>query len=343
MKKKNWIIAAAGTVGTAAAMAAAAVGSITYFFKFAVERTPDAKLEREEKKKQREAADQSEKAQRKREKAKAKDEYGKYYDQVKDGVEWFRAQDPERVSIMSHDGLRLAAYYLPAETESSKALILMHGYRAKELVDFSGLYRFYHEQGYHLLVPRQRSHLGSDGQYITMGVKERFDCKLWAEYVNSRLGKDCNLYLSGISMGCATVLMAADPAVGLPENVRGIIADCGYTSPYDIYKHVLKMNFGLPANPVLPLTEKLVKAKAGFGYKDVCIPDIMKKCRIPVLFIHGEKDTFVPPEMSIENYLACNAPKEILIVPDAIHGAANLENPGLYRARALEFLEKYEV
>ena len=270
------------------------------------------------------------------------EEYGKFAKVVKEGIQWFRDQNPEQISLMSRDGLRLSAYYLPAETESNKALILMHGYRARELADFAGLYQFYHEQGYHLLVPRQRSHSGSDGQYITMGVKERHDCRMWAEYMNSRLGEDCNLYLSGISMGCATVLMSTAPEVKLPANVRGIIADCGYTSPYDIFSHVLKQDFNLPGFPILTLTEIAARQKAGFGYKDVSIPEVLKKCEIPVLFIHGEKDTFVPTRMSIDNYMACHSEKEILIVPEAVHATANMENPGLYRIRAIEFMKKYE-
>ena len=105
----------------------------------------------------------------------------------------------------------------------------MHGYRAGGLTDFAGLYRFYHEQGYDLLVPFQRSHGPSEGKYICFGVKERYDCRDWAEYAVCRAGKDCNLYLSGISMGCATVLMAA--GLPLPSNVRAMIGDCAFTSP----------------------------------------------------------------------------------------------------------------
>ena len=314
MRKRNLLLAALGVTGAAAA---AVAGGVAYFYNFAIVRTPDEKENKDDL------------------------NYGVYGDVVRAGIQWFREQNPEKISLMSEDGLRLSAYYLPAKKESNKAMVLMHGYRAKELADFSALYQFYHEQGYHLLVPRQRSHSGCDGQYITMGVKERFDCKLWAEYMNSRLGKDCNLYLSGISMGCATVLMAADPEVGLPDNVRGIIADCGYTSPKDIFAHVLKSNYGLPDYPLLNMTEMIARKKAGFGYEDVRIPEVMKKCHIPVLFIHGEKDTFVPTHMSIDNYLNCSAPKELLIVPNAVHATSSMENPELYRSRAAAFMGKY--
>ena len=135
--------------------------------------------------------------------------------------------------------------------------------------------------------------------------------------------------------------MAADPEVGLPDNVRGIIADCGYTSPKDIFAHVLKSNYGLPDYPLLNMTEMIARKKAGFGYEGFRIPEVMKKCHIPVLFIHGEKDTFVPTHMSIDNYLNCSAPKELLIVPNAVHATSSMENPELYRSRAAAFMGKY--
>ena len=217
----------------------------------------------------------------------------------------------------------------------------MHGYRAGGLTDFAGLYRFYHEQGYDLLVPFERSHGPSEGRYICFGVKERFDCRDWAEYAVRLAGEDCNLYLSGISMGCATVLMAA--GLPLPANVRAIIADCGFTSPKEILKTVLNRDYHLPAFPLMNLTELLTKWRAGFGYSDASTLDAMRNCRIPVLFIHGEKDTFVPVQMTLDNYMACSAPKELLIVPGAAHAAASLQDPEGYRRTALAFMKKYEV
>ncbi len=269
-----------------------------------------------------------------------KKNYGKYAGMVKEGVDWFLDRNPERIILTSEDGLKLSARFLPAEGESRKVLILMHGYRAEPLVDFAGLYRFYHEQGYHLLVPSQRSHGDSEGKYICFGIKERFDCKMWVEYIRSRLGKDCCIYLSGISMGCATVLMAA--GTGLPENVRGIIADCGFTSPYDIFKHVLRKNFGLPAFPLIGMTQALAKLRAGFTYREASTVDVLKKCRIPVLFIHGGADTFVPLRMTLDNYLACAAPKELLVIEGAGHAVSNMEDPVRYREAALRFMKKFE-
>ena len=127
----------------------------------------------------------------------------------------------------------------------------------------------------------------------------------------------------------------------LPETVRGIIADCGFTSPKEILKTVLKRDYHLPAFPLMNLTELLTRWRAGFGYSDASTLDAMKNCRIPVLFIHGEKDSFVPVQMTLDNYMACRAPKELLIVPGAVHAAASLQDPEGYQRTALAFLKKY--
>ena len=130
--------------------------------------------------------------------------------EMEEGKTWFQSQKKERIAMTSHDGLKLVAYYLPAPKESRRVLILMHGYRNEGIVwDFSGLVKFYHEQGYHLLVPHQRAHGESEGEHICFGVKERYDLAQWAEYISRRFERRCSIFLSGISMGGATVLMAA--------------------------------------------------------------------------------------------------------------------------------------
>lgn len=273
-------------------------------------------------------------------KRKMKKSYGEYDGLIREGVKWFRDQKPEQVILTSYDGLRLSAFYLPASQPGKKLMILMHGYRAEFFTDFSNLYRFYHEQGYDLLVPHQRSHGTSEGRYICFGVKERYDCKTWADYAADRFGADCRIYLAGISMGCSTVLMAA--GLKLPDNVCGIIADCGFTCPEDIFRHVLKRDYHLPAFPLIPLTRLLTRWRAGFGYRQVDTRKVLEKCRIPVLFIHGGRDTFVPLQMTLDNYEACSAPKELLIIPEAAHASSSFADPERYRETALRFMQKYE-
>ncbi len=262
-----------------------------------------------------------------------------FADEIEMGKQWFWAQEKERITMKSHDGLRLAAYYLPAKTESDKVLILMHGYRNDGFGDFACLVRFYHEMGYHLLVPHQRSHGESEGKYICFGVKERYDLKQWSEYIVKRFQGKCTVFLSGISMGGATVLMAA--GLQLPGQVKGIIADCAFTSPWDIFASVLQSDFHLPKTPVLEVADLICRKRAGFAFKECSTLDCMKTNRIPVLFIHGGSDTFVPTQMSYRNYEACTAEKELLIVERAAHATSNMVEPEAYRSKVKEFMEKF--
>ena len=256
------------------------------------------------------------------------------------GKAWFEEQEKERITMTSHDGLKLVAYFLPAEGEGNKILILMHGYRNKGIVwDFANLVKFYHDMGYHLLVPYQRAHGESEGKYICFGVKERYDLVQWTEYMAGRFGGKCNIFLAGISMGCATVLMAA--GLKLPKQVKGLIADCGFTSPWDILAHVLKRDFHLPKFPFLYVADYICRAKAGFHFQECSVVDSMKWNRIPVLFIHGGKDEFVPARMSQMNYDACGAEKEIFIVDRAAHGTSNLVEPEAYRQKVIGFMERF--
>lgn len=254
------------------------------------------------------------------------------------GKQWFFGQNRERITIRSYDGLKLVAYYLPADVESDRIFLLMHGYRNDGFGDFSGLVRYYHELGYHLLVPHQRSHGESEGEYICYGVKERHDVRQWTEYLVNRFHGKCRIFLSGISMGGATVLMAA--ALSLPEQVKGIIADCGYTSPWDIIAYVMKKECHLYRFPFLYLTDYICRRKAGFSLRECNTVSSMKENKIPVLFIHGGRDVFVPTEMSCKNYEACAAHRRILIVENAAHGTSHLVEPRLYRKTVSEFLQE---
>lgn len=266
--------------------------------------------------------------------------FADFTEELEIGKAWFEEQEKERITMTSHDGLKLVAYFLPAKEESNKILILMHGYRNKGMVgDFANLVKFYHEMGYHLLVPYQRAHGESEGKYICFGVKERYDLVQWTEYMAGRFGEKCNIFLSGISMGCTTVLMAA--GLKLPEQVKGLIADCGFTSPWDILAHVLKKDCHLPKFPFLYVADYICRAKAGFHFQECSVAESMKWNRIPVLFIHGEKDDFVPAGMSRINYDACVAEKEIFTVERAAHGTCNLVEPEAYQRKVMEFMEKY--
>ncbi|MBE6564833.1 MAG: alpha/beta hydrolase [Ruminococcaceae bacterium] len=260
--------------------------------------------------------------------------YAPYKEAMMQSVEAFLAASPEDVYIKSFDGLTLHGYYLPSEG-SKKTVLLFHGYTSSALKDFSLIFRFYREQGFNILTADHRAHGKSEGKYMGFGVLERRDVLSWVEYLNSRAKQ--RIVLHGISMGASTVLMASGSP--LPENVVGIVADCGFTSPYDILAHVGKQYFHLPAFPLLPLADIVCKQKAGYSFKEYSTLDAMKTNRLPVLFIHGEGDTFVPTSMSKAAYEACRAEKQLFLVPSAGHGLSYTVDPQKCEETLANFLQ----
>lgn len=257
---------------------------------------------------------------------------------VEEGKNWLKTHTAEIVTRTTFDGLKIKSRVIPHENARG-TIVAMHGYRSRSDVDFAPECEFLWSLGYNLLVIMQRSHDESEGTYITFGVKERFDCRQWAEYAAERFGKESPIFLSGISMGSATVMMASE--LELPENVKGIIADCGYTSPWDIAKHVLKTSLHLPAFPVMTTANWIARLVAKFSFKEASPMEALKKNRLPVLFIHGDKDDFVPTEMSYRNYEACAAPKKLVIIKGAAHAQSYMVDTDTCQREIREFLENH--
>lgn len=274
----------------------ALLGAAAYFFKFSMIR-----------------ADQS---QTEKDYQRSGSTWHPFAERMEEAQQWMRDNTAEHISITSFDGLRLSALYMPCECENPKGtLIVFHGYRSLATVDFALEVKFMHELGYRLIVPYQRSHGESEGKYITYGVNERYDCRDWARYAENRFADD--IFLAGISMGSATVMMAAD--LDLPSTVRGIVADCGFTSPWEIMKFVAWRDYKLPAFPILNLVDLYARIFAKVSLKGADSRKSLANTSLPVLFIHGEQDDFVPLEMTKKNFAACRSEKEIYLVKNAVH------------------------
>ena len=256
---------------------------------------------------------------------------------IDEGIAWFREQESEEVSILAWDGTRLAGHYLH-HPQSRGTILLMHGFRSHALYDFSCIFKVYYELGFSLLTVHQRAHGKSGGQYITLGVKERKDCRNWCQYIADRYGSGHDIFLDGISMGAATVLMAS--GLDLPGSVRGIIADCGFASPYREMKHVLR-SYHLPEHPFLDITDCFCRCFAGFSLKEASTLEAMEKNHLPVLFVHGQADELVPWTFSQEAYEACRAPKQLITVETAGHGLCYLMEREKMDAILSQFLERH--
>lgn len=269
---------------------------------------------------------------------KARGDGKNYIEKFREGQTWFRGQNYETVFIKSHDGLKLAGYLLPCEN-AKQTVICFHGYRGGSTKDFGCITRFYHENGSNLLLVDQRGHGKSEGEYICYGIKERYDCVKWTEYIRDLYGESLPVYLDGLSMGCSTVLMAC--GLDLPSNVRGVIADCGFTSPWDIFYYLIHRKYRLPAFPFLQIADFICRHRAGFGFKDVSTLDVMAKIKVPVLFVHGGNDYFVPTDMSRSNHEACVSEKYIEIIEGAGHGLSYMTATKRYQTVVLDLFRKY--
>lgn len=264
--------------------------------------------------------------------------YEQYREFMKQGAEWFLALKPEKVTITSKDGLKLSGLFY--ETENARGtVIFMHGYHGNPTHDFGPVLPHFKAEGYSLLLPDQRAHGESEGKYLTFGVKESEDCLLWAKYVAKRFPKR-SISLHGISMGGATVAMASC-LEDLPEEVKLIANDCGFTSPDEIISSVRK-SMKLPKFPFQYFVRFLAKTLAKFSLKEKNSSDCYAKSKLPALFIHGEEDNFVPYYMGKENYQKSSATDKILIsVKGAGHGLAYITEPERVRSELTEFYNKH--
>lgn len=246
----------------------------------------------------------------------------------------------EEVEITSRDGLRLVGHWYPCEN-AKRVIVAMHGWRSSWNMDFGMIADFWHNEGCSILFAEQRGQNKSEGEYMTFGYMERYDCLDWVNFVNERTESKYPVYLAGVSLGASTVLMTA--GIDLPENVKGVIADCGFSSAYGIWSHVVKVNMKLSYGLRGKVIDAYCKKHIGATSKEISTVEAMKKTRLPILFIHGSDDKFVPVDMSFENYKACAAPKDLLVVPGAIHGQSYDVDQEKYELANKFFWDKYDL
>ncbi len=249
-------------------------------------------------------------------------------------VREFDAIPYEPVEIRSFDGLRLFGRYYHVK-DGAPLQIQFHGYRGTALRDFCGGNKLVREAGINTLVVDQRAHGSSEGHAITMGVKERTDCLAWAEYALERFGPETPVTLAGVSMGAATVLMASQ--LDLPENVKGIMADCPFSAPRDIVLHVLRRAspLAVAAYPLLDLGTRLF---GGFRLTGATALEAVKEAKVPLLIIHGEDDHFVPCDMSRDLAQAAGDRATLATFPGAGHGLSYIEDAPRYKQLVTDFL-----
>lgn len=250
----------------------------------------------------------------------------------------------EQVYTTSFDGLKLAARYYHVK-DGAPVHIQFHGYKGWAYRDFCGGNKLARERGCNTLVVDHRAHGQSEGNTISMGINERFDCLSWVKYVCDRFGSDVKIVISGVSMGAATVLMAAE--LDLPKNVMGIIADCPYSSPKEIIEKVCG-DMKLPAKLLYPFIRLGAKLYGHFDLEAADASEAVSHAKVPILLIHGEDDRFVPCSMSkkiCDAFKAANPDGDIIFetFPGAGHGISFMEDEpryGMLVDKALAFMEE---
>lgn len=263
-------------------------------------------------------------------------------DEMLDGEwrEWVAKQPFEELQMESRDGLNLVGYYLPAKEKTDKLVIFTHGYlgHAKQMGIYGQYY--YEDLGYNLFMADARGHGSSEGDYYGFGWHDRLDLIDWTKLLVNKLGNETQIVYHGLSMGAATVLMASGEK-DMSENVSAIIADSPYSSVYELFSYQIKRMFKLPPFPILDSTSLVTKALAGYSFREASSLKQVEKAEVPILYIHGKEDTFVPTNLAEELYEHTNSEAELMLVDGANHGESFVLEKEAYKERLNSFLLKY--
>lgn len=241
--------------------------------------------------------------------------------------------------IIGNEDKKLHAFYITAKHPTDKTAVLVHGYTDNAIRMLMIGYMYSHEMNYNVILPDLRAHGKSEGKVIQMGWKDRLDILKWIDVSKGIFGDSTRMVVHGISMGAATTMMLSGE--NLPGNVKCFIEDCGYTSVWDEFAKELKSRFDLPTFPLMHSTSLLCNIKYNWTFQEASALNQVKKCHLPMLFIHGDADTYVPTWMVYPLYEAKPAPKELWIVHGAEHAKSYKQNPAIYLSKVKAFTDVY--
>ncbi|MBE6728883.1 MAG: alpha/beta hydrolase [Ruminococcaceae bacterium] len=320
-KRKKGLLVAAGVTAVISGAVAAYLTTANYLLKVALDRSQPKAKERDKKR------------------ITGSDEYSKMLEVMLKAAAELEKESFENVEIESFDGVKLVGHWYCPENPK-RVIVAMHGWRSGWSQDFGVIAPFWHKNDCAVLYAEQRAQGNSEGEYMGFGLLERYDCFEWVKWVDERTNGELPVYMCGVSMGATTVLMAS--GFELPESVKGIIADCGFTSPHAIWKHVAQNNLKIPYGLMSAVVNDICKRKIQSASDGYSCTEALNNCTVPVLFVHGTDDKFVPIEMTYENYKACTAPKRLFVVPGAAHGMSYFVDKTGYENITKEFFKEYD-
>ncbi|MBR1811307.1 MAG: alpha/beta hydrolase [Clostridia bacterium] len=268
----------------------------------------------------------------------AEKEYFKAHpEEITDHRQWYEITPHDDLTLVSSHGENLFADYIPAENPTHRYAVIAHGWTSIPK-NMATPIRHFSERGFNILAPHMRAHGKSQEKVVGMSWPDRFDIIDWITYIVDK-DPDAKILLVGVSMGSATVMNVSGEQ--LPDNVKCIIADCGFTSIWDIFANTLKDRAHLPTRPLMDMMRLVTKAQAGYDIKTAAPLDQVKKSVTPTLFVHGEQDTFIPAAMMYKLYDAAACEKDLLLIPDADHAESWDVHPEIYWPVADKFVDKY--
>lgn len=264
------------------------------------------------------------------------DDKQKYAQRYFEAVDWLK-QTPHQTwhQPLEQGSQEVIATYFPNQHANKKTVIIAHGYRGNGQT-MAPYAKLFYQLGYNVLLPDNRAHGNSSGKYVTFGWLDRLDYLGWINQVIQFNGAASEIVLFGVSMGAATVCMLSGEK--LPAQVKGIISDCAYSDVKDELVYLLKKQFHLPSFPIYPLVSRINVQKMGYSLDEVSAVTQLKNNHLPILFIHGSNDEFVPSAMVLENYNATTAKKFLWVVDGAGHAESFWLKPDEYRQQIVTFL-----
>lgn len=260
--------------------------------------------------------------------------YSKYKDIMSEVVDDMEKIPHEEVSVVSSDGYRLYGRLYEMKKEAP-VIVFLHGYHGLSEWDGFGFFRICKNNRINILMADERAHGKSEGNIITLGIKERHDCKLWTDYVVERYGNDKDVFLAGVSMGASSVLMST--ALTLPGNVKGIISDCGFSEPASMIKETIRQ-MKLPVEPMYFFVNLGAKMFGHFNLEEITSLKAVKNLKLPVLFIHGKEDSVVPLSMNEELFDNCTGIKQRVLIDGADHANSAMTDYQAYEKAVMEFI-----
>ncbi len=251
--------------------------------------------------------------------------------------QWLETADASRLTAETEDGYRLVAEEFHPRQESSRWVLLLHGYTGWKEAMYP-IAMEYVQRGFHALVPDMRCQGESEGDFIGMGWTDRLDNRIWISHILEE-NPDAEIVIQGQSMGAACALLMTGEE--LPDNVKAVVSDCAYTDAYEMFKKQMGEWFHLPSFPLLPVANLMLQLRGGYDLKNAAPIRAVTHSRIPTLFIHGLKDQMIDPQMTRDLYAAASCPKQLLLVEGAGHAQSQDKDPELYYGTIFDLLAQY--